>query len=116
MISKKHPVANWVRLSPSEYRKALERVLDFRDKAPDPYASDAGSETAKAFFWEEELPQLMRRPDVRVFAQERIAELNARTAELRKRIEIHTNGMLSEIEAAEAEAARITSVMEKVQQ
>lgn len=108
MISKKHPVANWVRLTPTEYRKALNRVLSFRDQAPDPNASGV-PEAAKAFFWEEDLPQLMRRPDVRVFAQERIAELNARTAELRQRIEVRTNGMLSEIEAAQAEMARIKS-------
>ena len=31
MISRVHPVANWVRLPPYEQRVALERVMRFRD-------------------------------------------------------------------------------------
>ena len=39
MISRVHPVANWVRLPPYEQRVALERVMRFRDMDPNPRAS-----------------------------------------------------------------------------
>jgi hypothetical protein len=36
MIARKHPICNWCRLSPAECRRALDKVLQFRDAAPDP--------------------------------------------------------------------------------
>ena len=38
-ISRKHPVANWLRLPAHETRRALDKVLDIRDKSDDPLAS-----------------------------------------------------------------------------
>ena len=38
-ISRKHPVANWLLLPAHETRRALEKVLDIRDKSDDPLAS-----------------------------------------------------------------------------
>jgi hypothetical protein len=64
MIARKHPIANWVRLPPAECRRTLDRVLQFRDAAPDPTASGL-PEAAVTWFWESELPRLLTRPDVR---------------------------------------------------
>jgi len=73
-ISRMHPVANWLRLPASETRRALDKVLDFRDKAADPNASGL-PEAAVAWFYSEELPRLCMRPDVRVQVEQQIQEL-----------------------------------------
>ena len=111
MISRKHPCANWLLLPSHEHRRALDRVLDFRDKDPNPNASGLPP-AAVDYFWQEELPALLTRPYIRQLAQEHIAMLNAKAADLRHRIEVQAGGMQREAEAAEAEAARITAAME----
>ena len=73
-ISRMHPIANWVRLAPHEHRRALDKVLQFRDAAPDPTASGL-PEAAVVWFWESELPRLLTRADVRKQAIERLQEL-----------------------------------------
>lgn len=103
MISRCHPVANWLRLPPHEHRRALDRVLDFRDRDP---------AAAIAYFWNEELPQLIHRPEVRACAQERIDELNAKAADLRQQIHRVAGSMQDEADTAEAEASRIHAVIE----
>ena len=114
MISRKHPCANWVLVSPSEHRAALNKVLDLRDQADDQNASGLPPE-ALSWFWREELPRLMQRPDVRVFAAERITELTARAVELRQRIERQIGSMGEEAAAAETEARRIGAIMQEVE-
>lgn len=114
MIAKKHPIANWVPLSPNEHRRALNKVLDLRDQAADQTSSGLPPE-AITWFWEQELPRLMQRPEVRVFAQERVSELKAKAADLRQRIERQVGSMQDEAEAAEQEAARINAVMQEVE-
>ena len=110
MISRKHPCANWLLLPPHEHRRALNRVLDFRDRDPDPNASGLPA-AAVEHFYERELPYLLTRPYIRQLAQEQIAMLNAKAADLRHRIEVQAGGMQREADAAEAEAARITAAM-----
>jgi hypothetical protein len=111
MMKRGHPVANWVLVEPHEQRRALNRVLDFRDRDPDPNASGMPA-AAVDHFWNEELPALLTRPYIRQLAQEQIAMLTAKAADLRHRIEVQAGGMQREAEAAEAEAARIASAME----
>lgn len=113
MISRKHPVANWLLLPPHEHRRALDKVLDFRDQDSDPNASGLPA-AAVDWFWLEELPRLMQRPEVRVFAQERVTELQARASDLRQRIKRQTQAMQEQAEAAEAEAQRLTAALEAV--
>ena len=114
MIAKKHPIANWLQLSPHEYRRALDQVLRFRDQAPDPNASGVPA-AAVDWFWQEELPRLMQRPEVQQFAQEHVAGLKAKAAELRQQIQRVVGSMQDEAEAADAEAARITAAMKDVE-
>ena len=113
MISRVHPVANWVRLPPYEQRVALERVMRFRDMDPNPRASGVPA-AAVEFFWENELPSLMKRPDVQQFARERIAELQAKSAELRQQVVRANDALLDQVEAAQQEADRINAVLERV--
>ncbi len=73
-ISRMHPVANWLRLPASETRRALDKVLDFRDKSADPTLSGMPP-AAIQWFYSEELPRLCLRPDVRLQVEARIQEL-----------------------------------------
>lgn len=72
-ISRMHPVANWLRLPAHETRRALDKVLDFRDKSADPMASGMPP-AAVDWFYAEELPRLCLRPDVRLQVEARIQE------------------------------------------
>ena len=73
-ISRKHPVANWLLLPPGDCRRALDRVLDFRDKQADPNASGLPP-AALNWFYSEELPRLCMRSDVRAQTEAHIEEL-----------------------------------------
>lgn len=73
-ISRMHPVANWLRLPPGDCRRALDKVLDFRDQSNDPMASGMPP-AAIEWFYETELPRLCLRPDVRLQVEQRIQEL-----------------------------------------
>ena len=58
----------------SDCRRALDRVLDFRDKQADPNASGMPP-AAIAWFYSEELPRLCLRADVRAQTEAHIQEL-----------------------------------------
>jgi hypothetical protein len=114
VISRKHPVANWLLLPPHEHRRALDRVLDFRDKDPNPNASGLPP-AAVDYFWQTELPALLTRPYLRQLAQEHIAMLNAKAADLKHRIEVQSGSMQREAAAAQSEADRIAALLQEVQ-
>ena len=56
----------------------------------------------------------MKRPEVQQFARERIAELQAKSAELRQQVVRATDDLLDQVEAAQQEADRINAVLERV--
>ncbi len=74
VISRMHPCANWLRLPAHETRRALNKVLDFRDKSADPTVSGMPA-AAVEWFYSEELPRLCMRPDVQVQVEAHIQEL-----------------------------------------
>jgi len=61
VISRMRPCANWLRLPAHETRRALNKVLDFRDKSADPTVSGMPP-AAVEWFYSEELPRLCTRP------------------------------------------------------
>jgi len=73
-IARKHPICNWLLMPPHEQRRALDKVLDFRDKSADPMASGIPL-AAIEWFYSEELPRLCLRPDVRLQVEAHIQEL-----------------------------------------
>ena len=73
-IARKHPCANWLRLPAHEQRRALDKVLDFRDKSANPMESGMPS-AAIEWFYSEELPRLCTRLDVRAQVEAHIQEL-----------------------------------------
>ena len=111
MIARMHPIANWVRLSPAECRRALDKVLQFRDAAPDPMASGL-PEAATAWFWTEELPRLLTRPDVRRQAMERLVELQDTQLRLADQITIQAGTLLEQQAAAQLELQQLAALVE----
>ena len=84
-IAKMHPCANWLRLPAHETRRALDKVLDFRDKQADPNASGMPP-AALDWFFAEELPRLCMRPDVRLQVEQQIQELLQQAASVEAEI------------------------------
>jgi hypothetical protein len=111
MISKKHPIANWVRLAPHEHRRALDKVIQFRDAAPDPMASGM-PEAAVAWFWTEELPRLLQRPDVRNQALERLQELQDSRNRLGDQITMQAGALLEQQALVEVEHQQLAALVE----
>lgn len=111
MIARKHPIANWVRLAPAEHRRALDKVLQFRDAAPDPMASGM-PEAATAWFWESELPRLLTRPDVRRQALERLVELQDSQLRLSDQIQMQAGALIEQQAAAQLEIQQLAALVE----
>ena len=114
-VAKCHPQLGWLRLQARDYSRSLDHLLTFRDRDPDQNRTGPSPEYIN-WMWTVELPELMQRPEVRVFAQERVTELQARASDLRQRIKRQVGSMEAEAEAAEQEAARINAVMQEVSQ
>ena len=111
MISRMHPVCNWCRLSPAEHRRALDKVLQFRDAAPDPMASGM-PEAAVTWFWTEELPRLLTRPDVRKQAMERLVELQDSQLRLSDQIQMQAGALIEQQAAAQLEIQQLAALVE----
>ena len=110
-ISRMHPVANWVRLAPHEHRRALDKVLQFRDAAPDPMASGL-PEAAVTWFWTEELPRLLQRPDVRQQALDRLQELQDTRLRLGDQITMQAGALLEQQALVEVEHQQLAALVE----
>lgn len=102
-ISRKHPVANWVRLEPHEHRRALDKVLQFRDQSDDPMASGL-PDAAVRWFYDQELPRLLQRPNVRQQCREHVADLIAKSQRLRDQIDKMAGSLIEKADAIDAEA------------
>lgn len=111
MISRMHPVANWVRLAPHEHRRALDKVMQFRDAAPDPMASGL-PDAAVTWFWTEELPRLLNRPDVRQQALDRLVELQDTQLRLADQIQMQAGALLEQQATVELEHQQLTALVE----
>lgn len=110
MISRKHPIANWLLLPPHEQRAALDKVMQFRDAAPDPLASGLPA-AAVAWFYAEELPRLAQRPDVRRQVEERIDDLVAQQSDIAQAMDLRHRALMERLQFLQAEVARLEGVL-----
>lgn len=110
-IARMHPVANWCRLSPAEHRRALDKVLQLRDAAPDPMASGL-PEAAVQWWWQEELPRLLQRPEVRRQAIERLQELQDTRLRLQDQIQMQAGSLMEQQAAVELEHQQLAALVE----
>jgi hypothetical protein len=110
MISRMHPICNWCRLSPAEHRRALDKVLQFRDSSDNPMASGM-PEAAVTWFWTEELPRLLTRPDVRRQALERLVELQDSQLRLSDQIQMQAGALLEQQAVVELEHQQLAALV-----
>jgi len=85
--------------------------LQFRDTSPDPMASGL-PEAAVAWFWTEELPRLLSRPDVRQQALERLQELQDTRLRLGDQIQMQAGLLLEQQAAVEMEHQQLAALVE----
>ena len=109
-IARKHPVANWLLLAPADQRRALDTVLAFRDAAPDPMASGLPP-AAERWFYEEELPRLVTRPEVRRQVEARIDEHVTQQSDIAAGLDQTTKALLQRLQALQTEVARLEGVL-----
>ena len=110
MISRKHPVANWLMLPPHEQRAALDTVLALRDASPDPLASGLPA-AAVAWFYDEELSRLAQRPDVRRQIEARVDELVAQQSDIAQAMDLRHRAQLERLQFLQSEVARLEGVL-----
>ena len=109
-IARKHPIANWLLLPPHEQRKALDKVLAFRDQSDDPMASGLPP-AAVAWFWQEELPRLMQRPEVQRQTEAHVDDLVSQQSQIAQQIEQHAPALLEQLQSLQVEVRRLEELL-----
>ncbi len=97
-IAKMHPSANWLRVPDHIYRQALERNIE--SGKPD-----------EAHFWGAELPALLRHPEYRRQAEERIAELQSKSDAINDQVKRQVGSLLEEQGMADLERHRLLELL-----
>ena len=108
-LARMHPCGNWLKLPPGEQRRALDQVLAFRD-AGDPMASGLPP-AAVDWFYQEELPRLAARADVRPQIEERVAELLSEHARIEAQLPVEALELKRRLEVLEAEVERLEEAL-----
>jgi len=109
-LARKHPCGNWLRLPPGEQRRALDKVIAFRDNGPNPLASGLPP-AAVDWFYQEELPRLAARADVRPQIEERVSELLSEHARIEAQLPVEALELKRRLEVLEAEVERLEEVL-----
>ena len=112
-IGRMHPCANWLRTQGNDYERTMEKVLAFRDQAmlQDPSTSGLPP-AAAAWFWSEQLPQLLQQPHYRRQAEEHLASLRLKSEDLGEMIERVAGTLLSDQAETDHLANQIETLLE----
>ena len=97
-INRMHPSANWLRVPDHLYRQALERNIELG--RPD-----------EVHFWGSELPALLQNPYYRQQAQERVAELQQKSAAIQAQVQRQVGSLLEEQGMADLERHRLAELL-----
>jgi len=109
-MKRRHQIASWLWLEPGEARATLDRVMALRDEAPDPMASGL-PEAAVEWFWVEQLPALLQRPDLRRQAEDHLQELQHSAALVEQELNKQAPGLLARLQALQSEVKRLQGVL-----
>lgn len=109
-MKRRHQVLNWLWLEPGEARATLDRVMTFRDEAPDPMASGVPA-AAEEWVWTEQLPALVNRPDVRQQATEHLQEVQREADAITEQLNRQAPDLLSRLQALQSEVQRLEEVL-----
>lgn len=97
-IAKMHPTGNWLRVPDHLYRQALERNI-------------ALGKPDEAHFWGAELPALLQHPEYRRQAQERVADLRAKSDAIQQQVQCQVGSLLEEQGLVDVERHRLSELL-----
>jgi hypothetical protein len=109
-MRRRHQIANWLWLEPGEARATLDEVMRFRDEAPNPLASGL-PEAAVSWFWDEQLPALIQRPEVRQQAADHLQEVQREADAVAEQLNRQAPDLLARLQALQAEVQRLEEVL-----
>jgi hypothetical protein len=109
-MRRRHQIAGWLWLEPGEARATLDQVMRFRDESPNPMASGL-PEAALSWFWDEQLPALVNRPDVRQQASEHLQELQREADAVTEQLNRQAPDLLARLQVLQAEVKRLEEVL-----
>jgi hypothetical protein len=109
-MKRRHQVLNWLWLEPGEARATLDRVMTFRDEAPDPMASGVPA-AAEEWVWAEQLPALVLQPDLRRQAEDHLQELQHSAALVEQELSKQAPDLLARLQALQSEVKRLEEVL-----
>ena len=111
-VSKSHPVAGWLRVEAHDYSRALDAVLNDRDKQLLSDSSASGLPPASIErFWRDELPRLCSKPAVFNQVEARIAELTAKRDHLNDKLARTEREVAAERSQLDSELASLNQVL-----
>jgi len=96
-ISKMHPIANWLRCSGNDYHRTWDRVCQLRDADYAAQKFDSGLPSgAKDWFFNRQLPELIKNDFYRKQTEVRIEELDKKAAQIEKDVKPLIDSKLKE--------------------
>jgi len=113
VISRCHPVANWLRVDAGTYSRSLDQVLRHRDEQMVDDAQASGLPPAsRAWFWTEQLPQLAHDPAICDQVHCRLGALAARRQAIADQIRLQAGVLIEEQAEIDAEVALLEQVLQ----
>ncbi len=112
-IGRMHPVANWLRCQGDDYTRSMDQVLAFRDQDLQQDLSASGlPPAAVAWFWNEQLPQLLQQPHYRRQSEAHLDSLKLKSEDLGEMIERVAGSLLNDQADTDLQITQLQSVME----
>ena len=112
-IGRMHPVVNWLRCQGDDYTRSMDAVLAFRDQQmqQDPSASGLPP-AALAWFWQEQLPQLLQQPHYRNQAKAHLDSLKLKSQDLGEMIERVAGQLFNDQAETDQQITQLQSLLE----
>ena len=114
IISRMHPIANWLRCRGNLYQLALNRVRNDHEAEVQVNPNHSGlPPKSKTYFWNEQLPNLVQEDFYAEQVKERIKDLDFRANNIRKEITAQTESRVDEANRMEMESDRLKEILEE---
>ena len=113
IISRMHPIANWLRCRGNLYQQALNKVRNDHQAEVEINPQFSGlPPKSKTFFWNESLPKLVQEDFYAEQVEQRIKDLNFRSSNIRKQITAQTESLVDEANRMEIESERLRQILD----
>ena len=114
IISRMHPIANWLRCRGTLYNLSLNRVRNDHEAEVQVNPNHSGlPPKSKTYFWNEQLPNLVQEDFYAEQVEARIKDLDFRANNIRKEINAQTESRVDEANRMEMESDRLKEILEE---